>query len=170
MNSTQWKQERTLIRNRLKKLTRSDLPSGAREDAWTGEQVLLHVLLTNKNILELLERLFAKANPEDEKESGKAWPVREDLESVVTERAFSVDAFKGTEPVIEVTEPELAELELRENVLVDLVEKADRFKCESIVFPHPLAGRMNFYEWFVFALWHERAHTQRLEQDLGLRA
>ena len=56
----------------------------------------------------------------------------------------------------------------REGAITELAEAAGRYRCESIVFPHPLVGRMNFYEWLAFALFHERAHIRRLENDLGL--
>jgi hypothetical protein len=44
---------------------------------------------------------------------------------------------------------------------------AQRKKLDAIAFPHPLAGKLNFYEWLAFGGIHERLHLTQLQSDVS---
>lgn len=169
MNLKQWKDWRAGLRAELKGLVGRPLPRGHRVEAWTARQVLHHLFLSDRGTAALLERLLAKAGPGAARGPGD-WPVRPELLDFPLDTAFSVPAFRGTEPRARVSDRELTALE--DDVvprLLALAEAADGRDLEPTKFPHPLAGPLNFYEWLVFGGVHDGLHLRQLKDDLGLR-
>jgi hypothetical protein len=164
----EWKTYRAELRAALTALQLVPLRAGLRADAWTPRQVLHHVLLVDASSADLLERLVSKAGAVSERDPGDPWPFHAELMDFPLDTAFSVPAFRGTEPKLDVSDRVLRDLEastLRRHV--SLAEHADRFRLEGVVFPHPLAGKLNFYEWLVFGGIHESLHLTQLKRDVG---
>lgn len=163
----EWTQFRADLRNRLWSLFGKSLKSTLRSEAWTPAEVLHHVLLVDGGTADLLERLVAKervANPR----GSEPWPVRAELMDFPLDTAFSVPAFKGTEPKRSITAKALEKLEREVGErLGALAATAASRDLDAVAFPHPLAGKLNFYEWLVFGGVHERLHLTQLESDLS---
>lgn len=163
-----WQTFRDELRARLRSHLGQPLISGIRADAWTPEEVLHHVLLVDASAADLLERLVAKVKVLEPRDPLVEWPVRQELMDFPLDTAFSVPAFRGTEPKRGMSIPVLQSLEatVQERHRV-LVEKGTRYRLDEVTFPHPLAGKMNFYEWLVFGGIHEGLHLTHLENDLS---
>jgi hypothetical protein len=166
-NMTEWKTYRSALRAELLALQNKTLKPGIRRDAWTPRQVLHHVLLVEASSADLMERLAAKAGTVPERNPAEPWPIRAELMDFPLDTAFSVPAFKGTEPKADVSDKILKDLQA--DVLARheaLAQKAQRWQYDTVSFPHPLAGRLNFYEWLVFDGIHESLHLRQLKQDV----
>ena len=167
MDQTIFLSERTQVRLELKAALGRKLPTDGRIGAWSPGEVFHHILLTNQSSQNLLSRLFAKAKnlPLDPLVD---WPVRPELRDFPQDKAFSIVAFPGTEPEFGLGGKDLESIEIRVDAgFRELLELTSRFRLEALSFPHPLAGRMNFYEWLVFGVVHERLHLDLLLKDLG---
>ena len=135
------------------------------EGRWSARMVYHHVLLAESGALSLLERLVEKAGTLPEVAIEGPMPVREELFSFDLVRAMSVPAARGTEPDPDVLDSELRELETStEERYASLLELGKKRDLRSVSFPHPLAGRMNFYEWLAFGLVHEELHLGQAGQ------
>jgi len=166
----EWKTYRARLRVALTELLPLPLKSGLRADAWTPRQVLHHVLLVDASSADLLERLQAKAGKLPERDRHAPWSFRAELMDFPLDTAFSVPAFRGTEPKADVSDRVLRELEVRTTERhAKLAEQADRYRYDAVTFPHPLAGKLNFYEWLVFGGIHESLHLTQLQRDIAPR-
>lgn len=166
-NQAEWRTFRARCRTELSQLQKKALKPGLRADAWTPREVLHHVLLVDASTANLLERLLSKAKDLSSRAPDEPWPVRAELMDFPLDTAFSVPAFPGTEPQRSVSDKALAELESsNERRHEALADQASRLQLDRVSFPHPLAGRLNFYEWLAFGGIHERLHLTQLRQDV----
>lgn len=168
-NFLEWQNYRNHLRAELIGLQGAVLRPGLRDGAWTPRQVFHHVLLVDAGTADLLEKLSSKAGAVAPRNPDQPWPFREVLMDFPLDTAFSVPAFKGTEPKADVADRilrQLAESNLQRHTA--LASRAQRSSYDSIEYPHPLAGRLNFYEWLVFGGIHESLHLQQLRQDVAL--
>lgn len=163
----EWKAYRARLRSELLSLQSSPLRPGLRADAWTPRQVFHHVLLVDASAADLLERLLVKAGPLSDRDPQEPWPVRAELMDFPLDTAFSVPAFRGTDPKAEISDKVLRDLEATTMARqTALAERAQQSHLEGVSFPHPLAGRLNFYEWILFGGVHERLHLTQLKWDV----
>jgi hypothetical protein len=168
MTLNEWNRWRADLRAGLHQDLARPLATGVRAEAWTGRQVLHHILLTNASIVRLGERLLEQ-KPAEAPHQGPdwPWPVAPTLLDFPAARAFSIGAVPGTEPSNSVTAEALADLEAEtDRGFAWLGDQASRRQCADLVFPHRLAGPLNLYEWLVFATVHEHLHRERLRADL----
>ena len=166
MDKFEFLANRLQVRTDFKNILWQRLPLDSRDGAWTPVEAFHHVLRTNQSSQALLARLFGKAKdlpvtPND------VWPVRAELQNFPRSEAFSIKAFPGTEPDLNASMQSLEALEASlENDLGELLDLSVRFRLETLSFPHPLAGRLNFYEWLVFGVVHEKMHLDQVLLDL----
>lgn len=166
-NQAEWRAFRAQARSELTSLQKSALKPGLRAEAWTPREVLHHVLLVDESTANLLERLLSKAKDLSPRPSDEPWPVRAELMDFPLDTAFSVPAFPGTEPQRSVSDRALTELEASNQRRHEaLADQASRLQLDRVSFPHPLAGRLNFYEWLAFGGIHEKLHLVQLRQDV----
>ncbi|MGE3465395.1 MAG: DinB family protein [Pyrinomonadaceae bacterium] len=53
--------------------------------------------------------------------------------------------------------------------LCSKIEKCDESKCDTLVLPHPLLGKLTFREMFYFTIYHAEHHHQHTMQNLARR-
>lgn len=169
MNRLDLINERKSFRGDFNKIITLKLPADARDEAWTPIEVFYHVILANRNIQKILQRLISKSkNPEEDFEF-PVWPVKKELIDFPIEKAFSIDAVPGTEPDKYILIENLWKMENSINEEFDsLLDYASKYNCESLDFSHPLLGKLNFYEWLYFETLHESYHLKRLKNDLRI--
>ena len=162
------KKFRAHVRANLKALLLAKLLPGVRPEAWTPRQVFHHVLLAESGSMGLLERLVAKAKELSERDAKEPWPIGQELLDFPLDTAFSIAAFRGTDPDENIPDKDLSALEdsVHSRHLA-LAELAQHKQLDGLAFPHPLAGKLNFYEWLAFGGIHERLHLLQLRRDVG---
>ncbi|HTZ18399.1 MAG TPA: hypothetical protein VMB78_08165 [Dissulfurispiraceae bacterium] len=168
INTDSWQQWRGQVRVEMKGCLPAKLRPETRNVAWTPLQVFHHVLLADVSIVKLLNRLLEKNKDIPQRTSPNfIWPIRREFIEYPFDKAFSVEATKGTEPNQSVAENEITELEsISEAGFSLLAELSSKLLLDEISFPHRLLGTLNFYEWLVFSTLHEELHTKRLILDL----
>lgn len=167
MDKTKWHEYRTSTRQELKALLAVPLPHGARSKAWTPREVLHHVLRTEVSTLTLFERFVARADGAKFRKPSQPWTIREELFSFSLDRAMSVPPFRNTEPDPAVTDTELESLAASSSSrFQEYAGIGDTLDLAHLDYPHPLAGKLNYYEWLVFTPVHEWLHLRRLKSDL----
>jgi hypothetical protein len=166
-NLAEWRTFRANQRLRLTQLLAFRLSVDGRSDAWSSREVLHHVLLVDSTTADLLDRLLKKAGELTPRDPNLPWPFRDVLMDLPLDTAFSVPAFRGTEPQAKVSDKTLEKLQREVGARHEaLAERAHQVQLDAIAFPHPLAGKLNFYEWLVFGGIHERLHLTQLELDV----
>lgn len=165
ITNEQLQTERTTIRSEL--MDAQTRPIGTRPGAWSPGQVFEHILLTEQSVVALLRRMEQKAGQPVDRPAGGPWPVRDQFLEDFGAGVMEEPAFRGTDPDQAMDLSALQSLsETNGAALEELMLRADSSDLSSASFPHPLVGRMNFYEWLVFLVAHERLHVEHLRGDL----
>lgn len=157
--------ERARVRNEL--LAAQSQSIRGRDGAWTPAQVLEHILLTEQSVITVLTRLLQKARESGPRQAGGRWPLREGFLSDLGSEMMGVPAFQGTNPESSMTADEMqATAAANDREIQELMQRADTIDLSSASFPHPIVGRMSFYEWLMFLVTHERLHVEHLRRDV----
>ena len=131
-------------------------------DKWSPAEILSHLLQVEEMIDSILQRMIERAERKNEIPSEPPpgdIPVAGEIDKAKP-GFLSVPAFRGTEP-----KPGMD----RDGMLQSLAVAHEKTKkhlafagshdLRNLLFPHPLLGRLNFYEWLVFLAVHEEVHA-----------
>jgi len=158
------------VRASLLALSDRKLPSAAVPETWTPRQVVHHVLLADRAIISLLERLFDKITAPVQADMSGPLPIRTGFFGYDREWVKTMAAVKGTEPDPAVSDENLRNIEAEVNSRYDaLLLKSATHDLHASVFPHRFLGQLNFYEWLAFGLEHAKLHLQVLQNNLDPR-
>lgn len=133
-------------------------------ESWSALQVLDHVQIAERNIVLLLDRLSSRARGRGRLEFADMIdvPVNVTLSKFIP-RYDSIPAFPGTEPA---TDRSLSEIQDRLDEsraqLLKLAKIGRDHDCSRLITPHPVAGRLNYYEWLCLVAEHDRVHTEQI--------
>jgi hypothetical protein len=137
------------------------------ETAWSIEDVLHHLALTEEAAVKLLARNLRKAQerqlPPDPDPHGS---VVDAIDAAVA----GADDKKVTAPDVVtprsgITAAEaLARLRASRDALVASLERLSAYDVSSLTFPHPFFGDFDTYQWVLVTGWHERRHTRQIER------
>ena len=133
-------------------------------DRWSPAEVVHHVVIVERNITRLLQRLIAEARghePESETSSILAI-LQPDRATVRARRISTSDANQPRD-----TDPERvwSEFETTRNALKDVVATADGLAMAKVAAPHPALGPLNGYGWIAFTGAHAARHAAQIRED-----
>ncbi len=98
-----------------------------------------------------------------ERETGPVLPTIDG--GWVVDRERKIAAPKNLEPPVDVTfEAAWAGLEQSRAALLQVAREADGLAIGEVVFPHPVAGPLNGYEWLAFVGHHETRHAAQIRE------
>ena len=140
------------------------------QDEWSISEVLHHIYLSEMLINNLLDKLISKNILKEEinyltSESFTA--KNKSLQEITEESILSLAAVKGTEPESDKSKKELLSLlESSRNRTAIHFEFGKYNNLANFVFKHRRIGDLNFYEWILFVLKHEKAHIGQIKKIL----
>lgn len=127
------------------------------EDEWSIKQIMEHLYLMEKNVVELIEVELANEeiiNVEDK-------PIHLTVNRKV--KVEAPDELKPSENYA--TLKELTEkLDGSRQKLITLVDHTDENVLEQKAIPHPAFKMMNLKQWIAFIGWHEKRHTLQIKE------
>jgi hypothetical protein len=134
-------------------------------DRWSPAEILSHLLKVEEMIDSILQRMIERAERKNEIPS--APPPGDIHVTGEIDKArpgfLSVPAFKGTEPRPGMDRDEmLRSLASAHEKTQKHLAFAGSHDLRGLLFPHPLLGRLNFYEWLVFLAVHEEVHAAEI--------
>ena len=133
-------------------------------ESWSVLQVLDHVQLVELRVVQLLERLSSRALSRGRLELAEMVdvPVNVALSEFIP-RYDSIPAFPGTEPTADWSLSEIQDrLDESHAQLLKLAKIGRDHDCSRLITPHPVAGRLNYYEWVCLVAEHDRVHTEQI--------
>ncbi len=133
-------------------------------ESWSALQVLDHVQLVELKVVLLLERLSSRAMDRHRLELADMIDVPANVAlSEFIPRYDSIPAYPATEPA---TDRSLSEIQDRLDEsraqLLKLAKIGRDHDCSRLIAPHPVAGRLNYYEWVCLVAEHDRVHADQI--------
>lgn len=133
-------------------------------DRWSPAEVVHHVVIVERSITRLLQRLIAEARghePETDASSIVAI-LQPDRATNRERRIVTSDASQPRD-----TDPERVwtEFETTRSALKDVVVAADGLAMAKVSAPHPALGPLNGYGWIAFAGSHAARHAAQIKED-----
>jgi hypothetical protein len=149
------------------------LPSNEAEESpgsgeWSIVEILHHLYLTETQISQLLERQVEHAR----KKGIGPDPDEESLITSLDQYALERATIKVKAPLRFLPQQDIEKLKIIELLkdsrgkLLDTISRASAYNLCELVFPHPVIGQLNMYQWILFVGKHEARHTHQIEDVL----
>lgn len=125
-------------------------------DAWSVGEVLDHVARVERSVAGLIRKVLDEGPPLP--------PAWDDGASVLDAApplpTARLEAPPMARPAPGLSREELlAGLERSRRTLREVMDEAAPFDLGARLFPHPVVGPLDLYQWFLFVARHERRHT-----------
>lgn len=155
------------MRLAVEAVPRADRDHAPASDRWSVANVLEHVAVVETRVTSLLTRLVSQAKiaglgpaPETSVvgDADRTRYLNRERPLVATKAARPASGLDGETAWLHLTRA-------REET-VRLVGESDGLELTPIVFPHPVFGSLNFYQWIIFLGGHEGRHALQI-QDVG---
>lgn len=135
-------------------------------DRWSVANVLQHLAMTESGIAKLIERRTADARAAgigpDPETTTILWTL--DVHRLL-DRRTRLETPTPIPPGQEVAAEEAARIfDAAHQRLAAAVAAADGVALGSLLFPHPLLGPINLYQWGIFAAAHEMRHAAQIRE------
>ena len=145
-------------------LSEAQLVQRPAEGQWSVGEVLDHLYRIEQSVARLFEKLVARAREKGlaADEAPDAVVTFDQFEARVTGRKLV--APEGMQPAAGLDSTALHQ-NLRDSRvrLLEAVAEAAPFDLSGLVFPHPILGRLNLYEWLLFVAYHEAHHLRQIQ-------
>jgi hypothetical protein len=136
-------------------------------DCWSVAEIVEHLLIVEDGIGRLLGKLGKQADALGPETSSAPLLASLDRYGLRTPqrrmRAPGPISPTGTVPL----EDGLAGLAETRRKLLDLMHRVSGHALGELGAPHPLIGRLTFYEWLLFLAQHEERHTIQIRETAG---
>jgi hypothetical protein len=143
---------------------------GLRPDAatWSVAEVLEHLHTVESGIARLLGRSIQKAREAGAEAEQDFTSLMHSLDSLqLTNRSRSFNAPDPVLPRGKLNSAEaLVALGESRQQLLHAIFTGEGLALSGIVYPHPLVGMLNLYQWILFVGQHEGRHSEQI-RDIG---
>ena len=146
-------------------LSQKEFDEPSDPDVWSISKILHHLYLVETQITKLLKKQIEKA----EKRGIGPDPEKKSIIGCLDSFAFEAGETKLKAPSITVPQQYIKKGELMESLqcsrteLLDIVSKASSYNLSELLFPHPIFGKLNMYQWILFVGKHENHHMVQIE-------
>ena len=138
-------------------------------DRWSVAEVLEHLTRVEDGLTRLLTKRLAEANAASTFQSDRETSSVVDTidHELLLDRSRRITAGERVVPSGELTsDAAWSALEATRSKLKELVAGYDGLDVSGVVFPHPVLGPINAFQWFVFIGTHEGRHAGQI-RELG---
>jgi hypothetical protein len=135
---------------------------------WSVAEVLEHLHTVESGIAKLLGRSIQKAREAGAETEQDFTSLMHSLDSLqLTNRSRSFDAPGPVQPRGKLSSAEaLVALGESRQQLLHAILTGEGLALTGIVYPHPLVGMLNLYQWILFVGQHEGRHSEQI-RDIG---
>jgi hypothetical protein len=147
-----------------------DVPPSA--DRWSIGEILHHLRLIEESVVRVIQKLVEKAEKSGVGPDPGDGSVLHSLDRFNIEAAVDrISAPASVAPTRGIPARDLREgLAGSRAALMKALDECSRFDMREILFPHPVVGRIDAYQWALFVAKHEERHRRQIETVKALRA
>ncbi|HZG72581.1 MAG TPA: DinB family protein [Chondromyces sp.] len=138
-------------------LTDDQLNQHTNQGEWSIMQVLYHLYLIEKAVVQTIDETIAKG----EKRTVEEKPIH-----LTINRSVKAKAPAFAEPSKEFVPLKIIKEKLAESrkALHEAVEKVDSADLDQNSYPHPVFGALSLSQWVEFVGWHEKRHLEQINE------
>ncbi len=146
------------------RLAPADLARRPASGAWSVAEVLDHLAAVERGVARLVETSITRAGPDGLPRETRGESVASSLDVLaIRDRAARLEAPESVRPRVGVGGAEArAAIDSSRQALRAAIARADGMDLSAIVFPHPVLGRIDLYQWLLFVAHHEARHTPQV--------
>ena len=163
-------QEHADLNTTVQKIPPALLPESPAPERWSVEQVLEHLVLTERQIGRLLKKLFSDAVARHLAPETDTRPILAAIDTRrITDRSIRTVAAESLRPQGKLTAPEsLSELATARVALEEAAKIGSGLALSEVVYAHPTLGPLNGYEWIAFVGAHMARHHEQIRETVRL--
>jgi glutamate/tyrosine decarboxylase-like PLP-dependent enzyme/uncharacterized damage-inducible protein DinB len=153
----------------VRSLTQAELDRSPAEGQWSVGEVLHHLQLIERSVT----RVAAKQLERAARASIGPDPRTDSVLRSLDEFDVEGSAQKVSSPQGFIPRPGLPRQELLDGLassreaLLAQVQAAQPYDLSRLVFPHPVLGKINLYQWLLYVAQHELRHLHQIERALA---
>jgi hypothetical protein len=137
------------------------------ENAWSIEDVLHHLALSEEATAKLLERMLRQAQenplpPDPDPNRSVVGSIDTAAAAAAKRKAEAPDRVMPRSRV-EAAES-LSRLRVSRTSVLERLGALSPYDLSRLTFPHPFFGDFNTYQWVLLIGWHERRHAKQIER------
>jgi hypothetical protein len=155
---------RLSLHNTVSDLTQEQLDKEPEPGKWSAGEIIHHIYIVEKGITRLIAKQLGKAAQKGIGPDAETGSLIDSLDEFEIETVKTkVKAPAQSQPEKGVKKEELLKLlaEARKE-LENIYPEAGKFDLTQIIFPHPILGRINLYQWILFIAKHEERHINQI--------
>jgi hypothetical protein len=162
------KQRERLIAS-VASLTEEQAASRRAPEAWTINEIVEHLSVTENSLLRAINKLLEKAETDGNALENKG----------ALTQPFSLESFTGGAQNTKFNAPDfllpnkaaslassLESLNQSRAAIHELRARVEAIDLSETTFPHPAFGPLNLYQWIVFIGIHEAHHLRQIKETL----
>jgi hypothetical protein len=145
-------------------LTQAQLDFRSSEDAWSINDILHHMALSDEASVGLAANMLKHARENNvARDDSPDASVLDCMEQFTEPLKTKVKAPPRVAPRshLPLTES-LARLDASRARLNEMIVELGQYDLTRLVYPHPFIGNLNMYQWLMLAGGHERRHTAQI--------
>lgn len=140
------------------------------EDAWSINDILHHLALTDESTCKLLALFHRQAENEalpDDPNPGLSVMDSIDPPKLIPDVGKVVAPDRVTPRSAILSEEALARLADSREILISRVQQLARLDPSRLSYDHPFYGELDLYQWLLVTGRHERRHTRQIERVMA---
>jgi uncharacterized damage-inducible protein DinB len=157
--------ERQQLLDSVNGLSESQLNYKSEGSTWSITDILHHLALTDEANAKFTSRIVkqvATLPPDATPDSSVAHSMDEIFERTAPEK-FQAPPFVSPQEHAP-AEQSIGRLKASRELMLKNLSQLSAYELSSITYPHPFAGDLNAYQWFLIAGGHEARHTDQIKR------
>ncbi len=151
-------------------LDQAALDAAPKAGGWSVGEILHHLQMIDLSVARVVARQVEHAAKAGHGPDPRTDSILHSLDQFDIERSSSkVSTPSGFIPRAGLPRGELLDgLAASRKGLLEEIRKAAAFDPSKLVFPHPVLGKIDVYQWLIYVAQHELRHLHQVERALGM--
>ncbi|MGD2092779.1 MAG: DinB family protein [Candidatus Aminicenantes bacterium] len=160
---------RTTLFRTVEGLSQKEFDKQPDSGQWSVGEILHHIYILENQVTKLLEKQVEKAKKRGIGPDLNTESLIKSLDRFAFETAETkLKAPSSVEPRQGIEKKKLIELlQHSRTALLEIVSAAGSYDLSELIFPHPILGRLNMYEWILLIGKHDDRHRTQIENILN---
>lgn len=138
-------------------------------DQWSPADVIGHLAILESRVADIFSTLISEARARGLRAEPDTSPVLPTIDVTrVLDRSTKFVAPDRVDPRKTPTCLAWSDYERAHDQLTAIVRQTDGLALADVMYPHPIFGSLNLYEWIAFTGAHAARHTEQIRESAGV--
>jgi uncharacterized damage-inducible protein DinB len=157
--------QRQALLTQLEGLTEAQLNYTSGDGSWSISTIVHHLAITDEANAKFTSRILRgkDALPADGSPDSSLVNCLDDVRERLGQDRFKAPEFVTPHEDAPISES-LARMQVSRGRMLENLDQLSPYDLSGVTWPHPFAGEMNAYQWFLMAGAHESRHTSQIKR------